>query len=92
MRKRRVLKKENIQNNIDELFATADALRFRIKELTRQIKYLEQRYSEMTIGPRVEYTIREEVDNKVEVVKTLARIESSDVTSAQKGSVVRSFF
>jgi hypothetical protein len=87
MRKRKILKKENLQNNINELFATADALRFRIKELTRQIKYLEQRYSQISIGPRVEYTIREEVDNKVEYVKTLARIESADISSAKKGKL-----
>lgn len=76
MKKRKILHRENILNNIRELTATADALRVRIQELSLQIDYLIQKYNSMTIKPRVEYNIRVEVEDRVTFKKILKKLDS----------------
>ena len=86
MRKRKILVKENLVNNYDELSATADALRFRISELTRQIKYLTERYSSIQLGPKVEYSVKQEINDRVVIKKVLKKIESTQTRSKEQGT------
>ena len=87
MQKRQELNKDSVLNNFKELSATAETLKHRIVELETQIEYLMHRYKSLTITPKVEYTVKETIEDRVTFRKILQRFDSSVDKNANTGKI-----
>jgi hypothetical protein len=88
MQKRRELNRDSLWNNIKELSATADTLRNKIIELDRQIEYLQHKYGSMILAPKIEYTVKETVEDRITFRKILQKFDNSVDKNANVGKVV----
>lgn len=86
IQKRQGLNIDNILNDFKEVSATAETLKQRIIELDTQIEYLMHRYKSLTLAPKVEYTVKETIEDRVTFRKVLQRFDSSVDKNANAGN------